>query len=235
MHIAIFGGSGGIGEALVKHYLDRDMSTTVYASYLTTKPAYTNQRLHWYKVDVSDEQQVSSLADSLPQLDLLINATGMLHTENRMPEKSIREFDSEFFQLNIRINTLTTVLLAKHFVGHLKTGRPSCFAAISARIGSIEDNRLGGWISYRVSKAALNMALKTISVEWKYKNPNCCVVALHPGTTDTNLSKPFQKNVPVGNLQTPTAVAAQLADLLDGLAKEDSGKFFAYDGSEIPW
>jgi len=108
-------------------------------------------------------------------------------------------------------------------------------AVISAKVGSIQDNRLGGWYSYRASKAALNMAIKTISLEWQYKVPNCCVAALHPGTTDTQLSAPFQANVAIKKLFSADQTAALLIDVIDNLNSKNSGRFWNWDGKEIPW
>ena len=108
-------------------------------------------------------------------------------------------------------------------------------AAVSARVGSIEDNRLGGWYSYRMSKAALNMALKTLSIEWKHSHAKGCVAALHPGTNDSPLSKPFQANVAAQNLFDPACTATCFVTLLTRLQPADSGKFWAWDGSQLPW
>ena len=117
----------------------------------------------------------------------------------------------------------------------LKRSPAGVFAAISAKVGSIEDNRLGGWYSYRCSKAALNMALKTLSIEWQRKCPAVCVVSLHPGTTDTALSKPFQSHVPAASLFSPEKTAGFLVDRLAALRAEDSGSFLAFDGEALPW
>jgi NAD(P)-dependent dehydrogenase (short-subunit alcohol dehydrogenase family) len=133
------------------------------------------------------------------------------------------------------VNALSSLLLAKHLHGAFRHGRPAVFAAISAKVGSIEDNRLGGWFSYRASKAALNMCLKTLAIEWRRSLPNVSVVALHPGTTDTALSKPFQRNVPSGQLFSPGQTVEYLLQVLQGLETGKSGQFLAFDGERLPW
>ena len=235
MNILIVGGSGGIGSALIERFLAADADTTIFATYRTNRPKLNNPRVNWHVADVTTESDIESLANIVPKLDVLINAVGILHTDDQKPEKTVRKFESDFFQKNISSNTLPTLLLAKHFERHLKGQHRAFFVSVSARIGSIEDNRIGGWISYRCSKAALNMAIKTLSIEWQHKLPNCCVFSFHPGTTDTPLSKPFQKNVPPGKLFSPAFVAQSLLDLLNTKTPQDTGKFFSYDGTEIPW
>lgn len=235
MNILIIGGSGGIGSALVHTLLINKPEATVFATFRNTKPKAENRRLRWVWLDASDERSVEQLAAGLPSIDILINAIGFLHDASHQPEKSITEFDPAFFQQNIQANTIPTLLLAKHFSKHLRSKTPSYFVALSARIGSIADNRIGGWVSYRVSKAALNMALKTISLEWKRKLPNCCVLGFHPGTTATALSEPFRRNVPEGKLFSPGSVAERLFTLVDRLEADDTGKLFSYSGEEIAW
>ena len=143
--------------------------------------------------------------------------------------------DSFFLLESVRVNTLPTLLLAKYFSAALKRSPAPLLAAVSARVGSIEDNRLGGWYSYRMSKAALNMALKTLSIEWRHSHPRGCVAALHPGTNDTALSKPFQANVAAQNLFRPEYTASMLVKLLSRLGPDDSGIFWAWDGTRIAW
>ena len=149
--------------------------------------------------------------------------------------ETVRHIDPAFFLESMRINTLPTLLLAKHLHDKFRHGRPAVVATVSARVGSIEDNRLGGWFSYRASKAALNMCLKTLAIEWRRSLPNVAVAALHPGTTDTALSRPFQSNVPIGQLFTPGQSVASMLDVLDGLNSADSGQFLAFDGEKLPW
>ncbi|WP_194867720.1 SDR family NAD(P)-dependent oxidoreductase [Pseudoalteromonas sp. PPB1] len=235
MIILIVGGSGGIGQALVTRYASEQPEAQIYATYRTTKPTTAPQNVQWLHLDASQEESVRALAAQLPKVDILINAIGLLHTPDKLPEKSIQEFDPDFFNDNLKANTLPTLLLAKHFAKALKAKHPTYFVALSARIGSISDNQLGGWISYRSAKAALNMALKTISIEWRYKLPNCCVLAFHPGTTDTALSMPFQKNVPPGKLFSADFVAQSLTDLIQSKQASDTGGFYSYDGSAITW
>lgn len=235
MKILIIGGSGDIGSALVTQFLTDQPGTTVYATYRTQKPPINHERLFWFKINATSEQDITSLANQISNLDIVINAVGILQESNHKPEKSVREFNSRFFEKNIMTNVTPSIYLAKHLSKHLKSNRNTFFVAISARIGSIEDNNLGGWISYRCSKAALNMAVKTISIEWKYKLPNCCVIVFHPGSTDTSLSKLFQKNIRPDKLFSPQFVAQSLASLLEQITPADSGQFYSYDGTIIPW
>lgn len=236
MKALIVGGSGGIGLALTQQLLQREGVEHVHASWRTgAQPELRHPRLTWLKLDASDEAAVAALAEHLPSLDLLVNAAGMLHSATRGPEKTVKAIDTEFFLDSMRCNVLPSLLLARHLAPRLRHGRPAVFAALSARVGSIADNRLGGWYSYRASKAALNMALKTLALEWRVRLPNCTVAALHPGTVDTPLSRPFQANVPVEKLFTPEYAARCLLGVIDRLTPEQSGRFWSWDGSEIPW
>ncbi|OAN13378.1 SDR family oxidoreductase [Photobacterium jeanii] len=235
MKILIIGGSGGIGAALLEQFIVSDIKATLYATYRSTQPQIQHDNLVWFKADIASDSDVKKLSESITNLDILINAAGGLSLASKTPEKSVKEFDTEFFQHNLNANTIPTLLLGKYFSSHLKAKHTTYFVSLSARIGSIEDNKIGGWISYRCSKAALNMAIKTISIEWKFRQPNCCVIAFHPGTTDTALSKPFQKNVPPHKLFTATYVAQCLLELLDKLTSNDTGKFYSFDGKAIPW
>ncbi|MEZ8826014.1 SDR family NAD(P)-dependent oxidoreductase [Vibrio amylolyticus] len=239
MKILIIGGTGGIGSALVDHFLKTNPSATVFATYHSKQPQKDHDRLQWFQLDATSDLEVQALAARLSKetqnLDILLNTTGFLHTNERKPEKSISEFDPDFFLLNVQKNVLPTMLLAKHFSKLLKSNNDTHFVSLSARIGSIEDNRIGGWVSYRSSKAALNMAIKTISIEWQYKLPKCRVFAFHPGTTDTDLSKPFQKNVPESKLFKPEYVARCLAEFIESSDTKKSGHLYSFDGCEIPW
>ena len=235
MDILITGGNGGIGLALVKAIIEQKPEARVHATYRLHQPDFKHQNLVWHALDLTSEQQIISLSEKLTTLDWLINAAGFLHTKNHQPEKTIQRFEADFFLENMLTNTLPSLLLAKHFQSLLKHSQDSRFATISARVGSIADNYLGGWVSYRSSKAALNMALKTLSIEWKRKLPKCSVAALHPGTTDTALAEPFKRNVPQHKLFSPEKTADLLLKVIDGLTPGQSGQFLAYDGTELPW
>ena len=235
MQIAITGGAGGIGQAFVSQLAARPDVTHVTATYHHSKPDFRHPRVTWHELDLTDESAVQAWSNTLEEPDWLINAAGILHRDAAGPEKTIQRLDPEFFMANRQINALPSLLLAKQAGDKFKHGRPAIFATVSARVGSIGDNRLGGWVSYRASKAALNMCLKTISIEWARTLPNVTVAALHPGTTDTPLSKPFQKNVPPGQLFSPEQSAGYMLEVLDRLKPDDSGKFWAFDGELLPW
>ena len=152
-----------------------------------------------------------------------------------LPEKSLRQINAENLIYSFQVNSIGAVLLAKHLMPLFKKSQRSVFASISAKVGSIGDNRLGGWYGYRASKSALNMFLKTTAIEYSRRCPKTIVVALHPGTTDTRLSAPFQKNVPPGKLFPVEHTVDLLSKVIAGLEQKDSGEFFSWDGSKLPW
>lgn len=233
--ILVVGGSGGIGRSLTSELLARYPEAQIGASYYQGRCAVEHERLTWRQLDVRDSLSIADWASDFKRVDWIVNAAGYLHGSRGGPEKSIAALDAEFLLENIRINTLPTLMLAKSFAAALKQSPAPLLATVSARVGSIEDNRLGGWYSYRISKAALNMALKTLSIEWKHSHPRGCVAALHPGTNDTALSKPFQANVPADDLFATTYTASMFTDLLAKLGPADSGKFWAWNGEILPW
>jgi NAD(P)-dependent dehydrogenase (short-subunit alcohol dehydrogenase family) len=235
VNVLVIGGSGGLGLALVRLFCDGGETEQVTATYRTEQPVFASENLTWVSLDVTDDDAISALFASCRDLTYIINAVGLLHTELGQPEKTINKLDPNFFMENIRVNTLSTLLIAKHARHALKKMSHSVFAVLSARVGSISDNQLGGWYSYRCSKAALNMAVKTLSIEWKRTLPNCAVVALHPGTVTTELSAPFVGKNPKATLFLPEQSARWLADIIVELEPEDTGRFIAFDGTKIEW
>lgn len=234
MRALIVGAGGGIGQALSQEILRRHPDAEIIAGVHNSSPC-PHPNITELRIDVMDETQIARLFENTGDLDLIVNAVGVLHAESQGPEKTIKHVDPGFFIHNMQINTLPSILLAKHGHGSLRHGRPAVFATVSAKVGSIEDNQLGGWTSYRCSKAALNMALKNISIEWRRSLPQVCVAALHPGTTDTALSKPFQKNVKAEKLFSPEKTAGLLMDVIETLDAETTGGFWSWDGRPLPW
>jgi len=165
----------------------------------------------------------------------LVNCVGYLHNSDHGPEKSLRKINEEQFLEAVRVNAFPTVLLAKYFMKLMRHKKEAVFAAISARVGSIEDNRAGGWYSYRGSKAMLNMMLSNIAIEFNRSCPNVKVLALHPGTVDTNLSSPFSKNMDPDHLFTPEYSVKRMMDVIESVDKNPLGAFYAWDGERIPW
>jgi NAD(P)-dependent dehydrogenase (short-subunit alcohol dehydrogenase family) len=231
----IVGGNGGIGSALTQALASAPRDVNVTATWHRTPPEWSHPRVQWVQVDPTCAADLAELSARLDRLDWLINAVGILHDDQGGPERTIKRFDPDFLLHSITVNTLPTLLLAKHFHTQLQHEEPSMFATISARVGSIEENQLGGWYSYRASKAALNMALKTLAIEWRRLVPKACVAALHPGTVDTRLSEPFQRGVKPAKLFTASHSAACLLQILDRLEPEDTGRFWSWDGTELPW
>ncbi|GAK84897.1 cell-cell signaling protein C-factor [Vibrio ponticus] len=234
MRILVFGGSGGIGLALVQRLAQQEHNHVI-ATFHSHQPDVKSSNIEWQQLDVTSESQLISLSANIGNIDWVINCVGVLHDSSHQPEKNLKSIDADWFLSSMANNALPTLLIAKHFSANLKPSNSPKFAVISARVGSISDNRLGGWYSYRSSKAALNMLIKGISVEWRRSLPKACVLALHPGTTDTNLSKPFQANVPQGKLFSSEFVAEKLIKIISSTTNDESGSFLAYDGSSIPW
>ncbi|EMJ3469256.1 TPA: SDR family oxidoreductase [Vibrio harveyi] len=235
MEILIVGGNGGIGFAMVACVAEHFPQARVHATYRRQHPNWHHPNVIWHQVDVTQDEEVKALSENIVHVDWLVNCVGMLHSQEKGPEKNLSSLDADFFQQTIMVNTLPSLLLAKYFTPKLKRSTQPKFAAVSAKVGSINDNQLGGWYSYRASKAALNMFLKTMSIEWQRMLKHGTVLALHPGTTDTALSAPFQTNVPEGKLFTPERVAKDLLGLIEKATPQDSGAFWAYDGALLPW
>lgn len=235
LSVAVVGASGGIGGALVD--VLRASRTVARVQGLSRRPVAGLD--DWHRLDLEDEASIASAAaalktDGVP-LDVVIVATGMLQdAAGGLPEKSWRALEPDPMAAAFRVNAIGPALVARHFLPLLPRDRRSAFAALSARVGSITDNRLGGWYSYRASKAALNMLIQTLSVELARTRPQALCVGLHPGTVDTGLSRPFQANVPEDRLFSPQRAAGHLLDVLDGLTPADSGGVFAWDGQRIP-
>jgi len=237
-HLLISGGT--IGGALAKMYAEQADVERVTLTWHRHAPSLNHPQIQLKQLDLTDEDAISGLIRTLPQLDGVVNCAGFLHGKGSDgtqsgPEKTIAHVSSGQLLRNIELNSLPTMLLAKHTRLLLRKSPSACFAAISARVGSIEENGLGGWYSYRASKAALNMILKTLGIEWQRALPRCTVAALHPGTVASPLSAPFAGGVPEGKLFTPEQSAAYLMAVIDGLTPEKTGRFWSWDGSELPW
>ncbi len=225
-NIAILGASGAIGSAF----------TRVLSAKYPHARVFAFSRNGEHPIEYDCEDSLARAADGAAKekpLDLVIFAGGILHDGTVLPEKSLRDLSAEKFHHIFEVNTITPALIAKHFLPKLNKEHPSIFAAMSARVGSISDNQLGGWYAYRASKAALNMIIKNAAIEVGRRNKHAIIVGLHPGTVDSNLSKPFQNYVAEGKLFTPEYSAGKLLDVLAHLSPEQTGKCFAWDGQEV--
>ncbi len=178
------------------------------------------------------ENQISLLKKPIR---LVLNTSGFLHSKLIKPEKRLSHINRSNIIKNFSINAIAPILIAKSIEKFISPELPFCFASLSARIGSISDNRIGGWYSYRASKAAQNQFLKTLSIEWRRKFPLSIVSILHPGTCDTKLSRPYQSGVPKDKLFTPSQSSEYLINIISEQKPTDSGKFIAWDSSIIPW
>ena len=197
----------------------------------------TGRGVQQIAIDIEDEQTIVVAAEALRQgasITRVFVATGLLHAEGLAPEKSNSALRAADMVRLYAVNAVGPALVAKHFLPLLPKRGRSVFAALSARVGSIGDNRIGGWHAYRASKAALNQLIRTMSIELRRSRPEAIMVGLHPGTVDTDLSRPFQGAVPSGNLFTPRYAASCLIDVCDALRPEDTGGVFAWDGRRIP-
>jgi NAD(P)-dependent dehydrogenase (short-subunit alcohol dehydrogenase family) len=225
----VIGASGGIGAALEEALRDEGAFDTVFG--------FARSRTGDRHLDLEDEASIAAAAAIVAKgtaPTLVIVATGVLHADSHGPEKTMRELDAAWLARTYAINTIGPALVAKHFLPLMTKGQRGVFAALSARVGSITDNKLGGWYGYRASKAALNMMIRTLAIEERRRNERGIVVGLHPGTVDTALSRPFQGNVQAGHLFDAGRAAVQLLDVIDGLKVPDSGRVFAWDGAEVP-
>lgn len=222
----VFGASGGIGAALVEAIRASERFDHVVAFSRSTSPP----------IDLLDEaslERAAALAAEKGELRLVIDATGFLHDDRQTPEKSWRQLDPANLARSFALNAIGPALIMKHVLPRLPRLGKSVFATLSARVGSIGDNRLGGWYSYRASKAALNQLVRTAAVELARRSPEALCVALHPGTVATALSAPFAATGL--EIHPPTAAARHLLAVIDHLTADANGAFFDWRGLPVAW
>ncbi len=230
---AIFGASGGIGGALVRALAGQGVEVLAgsRSGCAPDLPGVTP-----FAFDLTDEDSIAAAVSGWQgnPPDLVIVASGVLMLpDGTGPERSLRQIDGAAMAQMFALNTIGPALVAKHVLPLLPRSRPATFAALSARVGSIGDNRVGGWHSYRASKAALNMLIRNFAIELARTHRQALVVGLHPGTVDTGLSAPFQANLPAGQLTTADEAAANLLAVLAGLGVADSGGVFDWKGERV--
>lgn len=234
-NIVIIGSSGALGSAFTNQIALSNPQAVIHA--FSSKECHIeNENVIVHLIDYDSESSIESAALSASNefpLDLVIVTTGILHDGDLLPEKSLKVLSAEKMHILFNANTVLPAIIAKHFTPHLNRNTPSFFAILSARAGSISDNQFGGWYSYRASKAALNMIIKNLAIEVGRRNKKAVIVGLHPGTVDSKLTQPYQKNIPEGQLFSADYSALKLLDVLFALKPENSGQFFAWDGEEI--
>ena len=221
----VVGASGGIGSAVEAKLRDDPRAATVSGLGRRSDPG----------LDLTDEPSIAAAAQALSiadGIDLVFDATGALSIDGVGPEKTLRALDPAAMARQFAVNAIGPALLIKHFLPLMPRDRRAVFVTLSARVGSIGDNSLGGWISYRASKAALNQIVRTAAIEAARTHPQAVIAALHPGTVATRLSAAFSRGHTVFE---PEDAAERLLAVVDGLEPAASGGFFAYDGSVVPW
>ena len=233
MRVAVIGASGGIGCALADQ-LEND--PRVSQLYRISRSKICDDTV---MMNYDDEETISTAAELINKdgpLDLVIVASGLLHNSNGLyPEKTFRSLDPVSLEKLYRVNVIGPALVAKHFIPLLSPDRKNVFATLGARVGSITDNNMGGWYGYRMAKAALVMLTRTLAIESARRNSYTVCVALHPGTVNTALSKPFQRSVPENSLVSSLDAAANLISVIDGVDPNQSGHHLAWDGTRIPY
>jgi len=227
------GANGVIGKAVIHELLKSPQVEKIFA--LSRKAEdFLDSKINSIFADYEDEESIKDAAAKVKdEIDIIFIATGLLHSGDLQPEKSLRDINIKNLQQNFLINTIGPALIAKYFAPKMKRDTKSVFAAISARVSSISDNRLGGWYGYRASKSALNMIIKNLAIEFNRQNNQKIIIGLHPGTVISKLSQPFTKNYDKNKLFTPEFSAKCLIEILEMVKKEDSGKLIAWDKLEI--
>ena len=245
--VLVAGASRGLGLAFVRHLAAGGQARRIWAgcrdpgqATALAELAAASGVVRALPLDVTDESSLAAsaglIAGEREPLELVINCAGLLHRHDGLsPERRLDEIRADWLMESFAVNGAGPLLLAKHVEPLLPRRERAVFASLSARVGSIGDNRLGGWYAYRGSKAAQNMFIRTLSIELARRARGAICVALHPGTTDTDLSRPFQGGVPADKLFCPERAVDQLLRVIDGLGPADNGRFFGWNGEKIPW
>lgn len=235
----VVAGSGGIGSAVADRLLAHYPVQQLFVLQRSERYRSADERVTCLPVDASDPATIAAAGEAIAgqcdALHLVFNAVGMLHDESFAPEKRLRDVTPEALAKLAMVNAYFLPQLAAAVAPLLKHGEPSLLASVSARVGSIADNAMGGWYSYRASKAAHNMLLRTLAREWRVSHKHCTVVALHPGTVETELSKPHTPANYRKRVLAPPESAEAMLNVLESLGPGNSGNFYAWDGAEIPW
>jgi NAD(P)-dependent dehydrogenase (short-subunit alcohol dehydrogenase family) len=231
--VVIFGATGGIGAALTRLYADLPDVERVHA--IGRRPGFFHSdKIQEHRADITQERDITRLTWAFSKPDLVIVASGVLSIgPGLQPEKSLKNLSADAFRRLFAVNTIGPALVAKHLIPLMPRDQRAVFAALSARVGSISDNRLGGWHAYRASKAALNMLMRNFAIEQARVSAEFISAGLHPGTVRTSLSEPYRANVPKDQLFTPEHAAACLAGVIAGLTPAESGKVFDWAGKEV--
>jgi NAD(P)-dependent dehydrogenase (short-subunit alcohol dehydrogenase family) len=240
----VVGASRGIGLAIARQLLQQRSIQRIYATYRNADTAVAlleidDERIQTLELDVTSADDLQALAASIradgQHPDFVINCAGILHEDKLQPEKSLNQCNPDSLMRLFLVNSIGPLMLARAVIPLMPKNRPGHFAVLSAMVGSIADNRLGGWYGYRASKAALNQFMKTLAVECHRSHPQLCITSIHPGTTDTALSKPFQANVKSGKLYSTSQSAERILQVVNAGQAQDSGRFMNWDGKPIAW
>lgn len=245
-HALVQGASRGIGLGMVRHLLERGVERVhatcrkpEEAEALRALEARARGRLLIHRLDVTDEATIESAArairEATPKLDLLINTSGILHGEGQAPERRLEEIEKDRVLHIFAVNAIGPLLVIKHLFPCLAHEERCVVASLSARVGSIGDNRKGGWYGYRSSKAALNQLHRSLAVELSRRAKNVIAVTLHPGTVKTRLTEPFRRSVPAEKLFDVDTSVSKLLEVIEALRPDDHGGFFDYAKAPIEW
>ena len=232
--VAVIGSSGAIGRAFVDHYIN-DLSINSIFSFSRSSIGIDNNKVKHFSIDIENESSIENAAKSVEKtnFDEIIIASGLLHTDEFGPEKSIKDLKADNILKVLNVNTVGPALIGKYFLPLLNKDNKSVMAFLSARVGSISENKLGGWYAYRASKSALNQVIKTFSIELKRTNPKAIIIGLQPGTVDSELSAPFKRSVSNNKLFSAEYSVSQLLGVIERADESSSGNLISWDGEII--
>ena len=235
LKIAVIGAGGAIGGGFVRNFAEKDNVDKIFA-FSSKDNNFESGKVESVNIDIHNEDSIKEASEKAAadgEIDIVIVALGLLHDEGLTPEKSIKNMSKENFDRIFAVNTVAPALCMKHFLPKLKKKEKSAFLVLSARVGSIGDNALGGWYAYRASKSALNMLIKNAAIEMNRRFKDMVVAGLHPGTVDSHLSSMFKAHVKPDHLFTPDYSCGKLIEVIMGLEAKHSGRVIAYDNEII--